>query len=146
MCSSPAPVHQRVVYTALRLIAPFIIMQHGSQKLLGVLGGLGPHHGTAPLWSLMGLAGVIEFGVASLVLVGLFTRPAAFIVSGEMAVAYFKVHAPNGFWPILNHGELPVMLCFTFLMFAAFGGGPFSLDRLFFGRKGKDAVDALGEV
>ena len=137
------PSYQRVVYTALRIIAPFIIMQHGFQKLLGLLGGMGPHGGSAPLLSLMGLAGIIEFVVASLVLVGLFTRPAAFIVSGEMATAYFKVHAPRAFWPIQNHGELAVMLCFTFLLFAAFGGGAYSLDTLFFGAKSERSTEAL---
>lgn len=135
--------YQRVVYTALRVIAPFIIMQHGAQKLLGLLGGVGLQHGSAPLLSLMGLAGVIEFVVASLVLVGLFTRPAAFVVSGEMAAAYFKVHAPRGFWPIQNHGELAVILCFTFLFFAAFGGGSYSLDALFFGAKAERSAEAL---
>ena len=134
---------QRVVYTALRVIAPFIIMQHGSQKLLGLLGGVGPQHGGAPLMSLMGVAGIVEFVIASLVLVGLFTRPAAFIVSGEMATAYFKVHAPHGFWPIQNHGELAVILCFTFLFFAAFGGGKYSLDALFFGAKTERSAEAL---
>ena len=135
--------YQRVVYTALRVIAPFIIMQHGSQKLLGLLGGVGPQHGGAPLMSLMGVAGIVEFVIASLVLVGLFTRPAAFIVSGEMATAYFKVHAPHGFWPIQNHGELAVILCFTFLFFAAFGGGKYSLDALFFGAKTERSAEAL---
>ncbi|HEX6808869.1 MAG TPA: DoxX family protein [Gemmatimonadaceae bacterium] len=134
---------QRVVYTALRVIAPFITMQHGSQKLLGLLGGVGPQHGGAPLMSLMGVAGIVEFVIASLVLVGLFTRPAAFIVSGEMATAYFKVHAPHGFWPIQNHGELAVILCFTFLFFAAFGGGTYSLDALFFGAKTERSAGAL---
>lgn len=137
------PSYQRVVFTALRVIAPFIIMQHGAQKLLGLLGGVGPQGGGAPLTSLMGLAGIVEFVVASLVLVGLFTRPAAFIVSGEMATAYFKVHAPRGFWPIQNHGELAVVLCFTFLFFAAFGGGTYSLDTLFFGAKSKRSAEAL---
>jgi len=137
------PSYQRVVYTALRVIACFIIMQHGAQKLLGLLGGVGPQHGSAPLVSLMGLAGIIEFVLASLVLVGLFTRPAAFIVSGEMAAAYFKVHAPRGFWPIQNHGELAVVLCFTFLFFAAFGGGTYSLDALFFGAKAERSAEAL---
>lgn len=135
--------YQRVAYTALRVIAPFIIMQHGSQKLLGLLGGVGPQHGSAPLMSLMGVAGIVEFVIASLVLVGLFTRPAAFIVSGEMATAYFKVHAPRGFWPIQNHGELAVILCFTFLFFAAFGGGKYSLDALFFGAKAERSAEAL---
>jgi len=137
------PSYQRVVYTALRVIACFIIMQHGAQKLLGLLGGVGPQHGSAPLVSLMGLAGIVEFVLASLVLVGLFTRPAAFIVSGEMAAAYFKVHAPRGFWPIQNHGELAVILCFTFLFFAAFGGGTYSLDALFFGAKAERSAEAL---
>jgi len=137
------PSYQRVVYTALRVIACFIIMQHGAQKLLGLLGGVGPQHGSAPLVSLMGLAGVIEFVLASLVLVGLFTRPAAFIVSGEMAAAYFKVHAPRGFWPIQNHGELAVVLCFTFLFFAACGEGTYSLDALFFGAKAERSAEAL---
>jgi len=137
------PSYQRVVYTALRVIACFIIMQHGAQKLLGLLGGVGPQHGSAPLVSLMGLAGIVEFVLASLVLVGLFTRPAAFIISGEMAAAYFKVHAPRGFWPIQNHGELAVVLCFTFLFFAAFGGGTYSLDALFFGAKAERSAEAL---
>lgn len=137
------PSYQRVVYTALRVIACFIIMQHGAQKLLGLLGGVGPQHGSAPLVSLMGLAGIVEFVLAALVLVGLFTRPAAFIVSGEMAAAYFKVHAPRGFWPIQNHGELAVVLCFTFLFFAAFGGGTYSLDALFFGAKAERSAEAL---
>lgn len=137
------PSYQRVVYTALRVIAPFIIMQHGAQKLLGLLGGVGAQHGSAPLMSLMGVAGVVEFVVASLVLVGLFTRPAALIVSGEMATAYFKVHAPRGFWPIQNHGELAVILCFTFLFFAAFGGGKYSLDALFFGASAERNAEAL---
>ena len=135
--------YQRVVYTALRVIAPFIIMQHGAQKLLGLLGGVGPQHGSAPLASLMGVAGIVEFVIASLVLVGLFTRPAAFIVSGEMATAYFKVHAPRGFWTVQNQGELAVMLCFTFLLFAAFGGGKYSLDALFFGARHKQGAEAL---
>ena len=94
----------------------------------------------------MGLAGIIEFVVASLVLVGLFTRGAALVVSGEMATAYFKVHAPRGFWPIQNHGELAVMLCFTFLLFAAFGGGAYSLDALFFGQKAERDSDTLQSV
>lgn len=144
MATSTIPSSQRVAYALLRIVASCIIMQHGAQKLLGLLGGFGPQHGTAPLASLMGLAGIIEFGVASLVLVGLFTRVAAFIVSGEMAAAYFIAHAPQGFWPIHNHGELPVMLCFTFLLIAACGGGSFSLDAAFFGaeRGSRDAVTA----
>jgi len=122
-------------------MAPFVIMQHGAQKLFGVLGGFGAPGHTAPLFSLMGLAGIIEFFVALLVMLGLFTRIAAIIVSGEMAVAYFLVHRPQGFWPIHNHGELPVLFCFIFLFFAAFGGGRFSLDALLFRKRGTPPTD-----
>ena len=131
-----APFHQRAAFTLLRIVAPFVIMQHGAQKLFGVLGGFGAPGHTARLFSLMGLAGVIEFFVALFVMLGLFTRVAAFIVSGEMATAYFLVHRPRGFWPIHNHGELPVLFCFTFLFFAAYGGGRWSLDALLFRKRG----------
>lgn len=76
------------------------------------------------------VAGILEFFGGLLLLLGLFTRPVAFILAGEMAVAYFMVHAPQGFWPVNNRGELPVLYCFVFLYFAAAGGGPWSLDRL----------------
>jgi len=121
---------QRVVYALLRIVVTFVYMQHGWQKLFGAFGGFGPHGGPAPLHSLFGLAGVIETFVAPFVLFGLFTRVAAFIMSGEMAAAYFIAHAPRGFWTILNHGETPVLLCFAFLFFAVFGGGYYSLDTL----------------
>jgi putative oxidoreductase len=127
-----ATTYQRLAYTLLRIVAPFIMMQHGAQKLFGAFGGFGPNGGTAPLVSLMGLAGVLEVFVAALVLLGLFTRPAAFILAGEMATAYFMAHFPRGFWPIQNHGETPVLLCFIYVMFAAFGGGQYSLDALLF--------------
>ncbi|WP_238524652.1 DoxX family protein [Methylotenera versatilis] len=80
--------------------------------------------------SLMGLAGVLELVGGTLVMIGLFTRPAAFILSGQMAVAYFMAHAPGGFLPILNQGELAVMFSFVFLYFSAAGAGAFSLDSL----------------
>jgi putative oxidoreductase len=80
--------------------------------------------------SLLGLAGVLELFVGALILVGLFTRPVAFVLSGFMAVAYFMAHASKGFLPILNHGELAVAYCFVFLLLAAAGGGEWSLDRL----------------
>lgn len=126
----PMRTQQTIAFTLLRVVAAFIMMQHGAQKLFGALGGIGPQHGGVPLVSLMGLAGVLETFAALLVLVGLFTRPAAFLLSGEMAVAYFKAHAPHGFWPILNHGELPVLFCFLWLYIASVGGGPISLDAL----------------
>ncbi len=123
------------VLSILRLIAGFLLMQHGLQKLFGVLMPPAPvgapqEHGTFQLLSLMGVAGILEFGGGLLLLLGLFTRPVAFILSGLMAVAYFMVHAPGGFWPILNKGELAVIYCFVYLYFAVAGGGEWSLDRL----------------
>jgi putative oxidoreductase len=84
---------------------------------------------------MLGIAGVLETFGGALILLGLFTRPAAFILSGEMAVGYFRAHAPQGFWPIMNggnRGELAVIYCFFFLFLCAAGAGPWSLDRLFF--------------
>jgi putative oxidoreductase len=83
---------------------------------------------TVELMSLFGLAGVLETFGGLLLLLGVFTRPVAFVLAGEMAVAYFMAHAPRGFWPILNRGELPVLFCFLFLYLAAIGAGPWSLD------------------
>ncbi len=125
-----APLYQRLPLALLRIVAAAVMMQHGVQKLFGLLGGVGQNGGTVELMSQMGLAGVLETFVALLVLVGLFTRPAAFILSGEMAVAFFQAHFPRAFWPVQNGGETPVLLCFIFLFFAAFGAGSFSLDAL----------------
>jgi putative oxidoreductase len=86
--------------------------------------------GDIPLISLMGLAGILELVGGTLVCIGLLTKPVAFILSGEMAVAYFMAHAPNGMLPFENHGELAVMFCFTFLYLAAAGGGPLSVDAM----------------
>lgn len=115
----------------LRIVAGGMLMQHGAQKLFGALGGFGGTPGArAELVSQMGLAGVIEFFVALLVLLGLFTRPAAFLTSGMMAAAYFMAHAPNGFFPLVNQGELAALYCFVFLYLSARGGGKFSLDAM----------------
>ncbi len=114
--------------SVLRIMAAFLFMQHGAQKLFGFLApsqAAGP-----PLLSLIGLAGVLEFFGGLLLLLGLFTRPVAFILSGEMAVAYFMVHAPKGFWPLRNGGDLAVIFCFLFLYLFLAGGGAWSLDRL----------------
>jgi putative oxidoreductase len=144
--SRPAP-YQRVALTLLRVVAALVIMQHGAQKLFGVLGGAGPHGGTVQLASLMGLAGVLEFFGALLVLLGLFTRPAAVLLSGEMATAYFMSHFPHGFWPVQNRGEPAVLLCFIFLFFAAFGGGPYSLDALLFrAPRRNEAAEPVGVI
>ena len=120
----------------LRIIAGFLIMQHGLQKVFGLLPAP-PQPGAPPPppfafnpMSLMGVAGLIELIGGILLIVGLFTRPAAFILSGLLAVAYFMAHAPGGFWPVLNRGELAVLYSFVFLYLAAAGGGPWSLDAL----------------
>ena len=89
-----------------------------------------------------GAAGILELVGGMLLLVGLFTRPVAFILSGEMAVAYFQFHAPNGLWPIENHGEPAVLFCFIFLFVAAYGGGDWSLDALIRRRRGRGAPAA----
>jgi putative oxidoreductase len=101
-------------------------MFHGAQKLFGAFGGMGGHGATA--FTLFWFAGILEFFGGLLILLGLLTRPVAFILCGEMAVAYFMVHAPGGFWPIQNKGELAVLYCFIFLYLAAAGPGPLSLD------------------
>jgi putative oxidoreductase len=113
----------------LRIVAGFTFLLHGFQKLFGFFGGMG--HGTrAHLFSLLGAAGTLELCGGLLILVGLYTRPVAFILCGEMAVAYFKQHAPHGFWPIANGGELATLYCFIFLLLMSAGAGPWSLDRL----------------
>jgi putative oxidoreductase len=113
----------------LRIAAGFTFSLHGFQKLFGFFGGLG--HGTsAHVFSLLGAAGVIETIGGPLIFLGLFTRPVAFVLCGEMAVAYFKQHAPRGLWPIANGGELAVLYCFIFLVLVSAGAGPWSLDRI----------------
>lgn len=110
----------------LRIVTAFMFIQHGTVKLFGVPAMEGMQK--VQLMSLPGLAGVIELVGGTLLLLGLFTRPVAFILSGEMAVAYFMAHAPGGFLPILNHGELAVQWCFLFLFFWAAGPGAFAID------------------
>lgn len=111
-------------YALLRVVAGLMFAFHGVQKIFGILGGQQP-----PMFSQIWFAGVIELVGGMLIAVGFFTSLAAFIASGEMAVAYFKVHAPRGPWPTLNEGELAVLYCFLFLYIAARGAGRFSIDR-----------------
>jgi putative oxidoreductase len=122
------PVWSERALSVLRIITALLFLQHGLAKLVGF-----PHVAMfdhLKLFSLEGAAGVIEIVGSLLVLVGLFTRPAAFIMSGEMAFAYFMAHFPRGFVPILNQGELAILYCFIFLYFAFAGGGSWSLDKL----------------
>jgi putative oxidoreductase len=113
-----------VAYAAFRILAGFLFMCHGAQKLFGVFGGHQSLH--SPL---MLAAAVIEFGGGLLVLLGLVTRFAAFICSGEMAVAYFMMHQPRGFLPIRNGGEAAVFYCFAFLLIACYGSGKFAVQK-----------------
>jgi putative oxidoreductase len=112
-------------FVLLRIVAGVLFACHGAQKLFGVLGG----H-VVPYLSQAGAAGVIELVAGVLIAIGLFTRYAAFLASGEMAVAYFQVHAPGGFWPVVNHGELAAIYCFLFLYIAARGPGTAAADGL----------------
>ncbi|HEU0301387.1 MAG TPA: DoxX family protein [Longimicrobium sp.] len=126
----------------LRVMAGLMFMQHGVQKLFGWLGGWrGDPGATAPLFSQPGLAGVLEVFGGALFAMGLFTRPVAFVLSGMMAVAYFKSHAPDGFWPLLNRGELAALYCFLFFYFSARGAGPHSVDGLLARRKRTGRLD-----
>ena len=112
----------------LRIITGFLFLQHGTAKLMGM-----PHiamFDNLQIVSLMGLAGILELGGGLLILVGLYTRVTAFILSGMMAVAYFMAHAPHSFLPILNQGELAIMFCFVFLYLSVAGGGAYSVDGL----------------
>lgn len=114
----------------LRIVAAFLFMQFGTAKLFGFPAPIMPGGGTAPLGSLAWFAAVLEAFGGLFLLIGLFTRPVAFLLSGEMAFAYFLGHAPQGFWPVLNQGHPAVLFCFLFLYFSAAGPGPWSLDAM----------------
>jgi putative oxidoreductase len=122
------PTWTGALLSILRIIAAFLFIAHGTQKLFA-WPTTEPRE-TAPILSLMGVAGVLETFGGLLLLLGLLTRPVALLLAGEMAVAYFRAHAPRGFWPILNNGELAVLYCFLFLYLAAAGGGSWSLDAI----------------
>ena len=114
------------VLSILRIVAALIFMEHGTQKLFGFPPGDRPQ---PELFSLFGLAGVLELFGGILLVLGLFTRPVAFILSGEMAVAYWMAHAPQSFFPIVNGGDSAILYCFVFLYLAVAGGGAWSLDH-----------------
>jgi putative oxidoreductase len=111
------------IYALLRIIIGFLFVCHGGQKIFGWFGGQ-----PVPLGSLFGLAGILEIVLGALVTIGLFTSYAAFIASGEMAVAYFIGHFPKSFWPLENAGEPAVLFCFVFLYMATQGSGIWSVD------------------
>lgn len=112
--------------SVLRIMTGLLLLQHGTAKILGF-----PESDMAgvDLTSLAGIAGILELVGGALLVLGLFTRPVAFILAGMLAVAYFMAHAPQGFYPLLNGGELAVLYCFALLYLAAAGGGPLSVDR-----------------
>jgi putative oxidoreductase len=112
--------------TALRVMAGLLYLEHGTSKLFGFPHDA--HYDSLTLVSLMGLAGVLEIVGGALVTIGLFTRAAAFVLSGMMAVAYFMAHGSRGFFPALNGGDAAVLFCFIFLYFVAAGAGPYSVD------------------
>ena len=114
--------------SAVRIIAGAFFVLYGTTKLFGWPAEVMPGGGTAPLASLAGVAGAIELVGGAFMVLGLFTRPIAFVLSGEMAVAYFYAHFPQGFWPVLNGGVDAVIYCFLWLYISAAGAGPWSLD------------------
>jgi putative oxidoreductase len=113
--------------SVLRIMAGLLLLQHGTTKYLNF--PQGPMNNASP-WTMSGIAGLIELAGGVLIIVGLFTRPVAFLLSGMLAVAYFYAHAPRDFFPILNQGELAALYSFVFLFLAAAGGGAWSLDKL----------------
>ena len=122
----------------LRVMAGLLFMQAGGTKILDWFGGIPAQFGGHPkLMSQVWIGGMLELIGGALVLVGLLTRPVAFILAGEMAVAYFQFHFPQGFWPAQSHGESAVLFCFIFLFFAAQGAGPWSLDAVWARREGR---------
>lgn len=124
------------IYAILRIVTGLMFAMHGSQKLFGIPGNQPP----VPLASLMGVAGAIELVTGLMIALGLLAGYAAFIASGEMAVAYFMTHASQGFLPIVNHGELAVLYCFLFLYIAARGSGVWSLNALLERTRARPAV------
>ena len=124
-----------VTFFLLRVVSGLLFLQAGGMKILDWFGGVPLQYGGHPQFmSQTWIGGVLELYGGAAILLGLFTRPVAFILSGEMAVAYFQFHQPKGFWPIQNHGEPAVLLCFIFLLLAAHGAGEWSLDALLRGK------------
>ena len=124
------PSVQPYVRSLLRIVAAFTFSLHGVQKLFGLLGGMGGKGSVAAFPTLPWFAGFLEVGGGLLLLLGLFASPVAFLLSGEMAVAYFMMHFPRGFFPLMNGGELAVVYSFLFLYLSVAGPGPISLDAL----------------
>jgi putative oxidoreductase len=116
--------------SVLRIIVAFLFIQFGTGKVFALPESIMPEGGTAPFGTLAWFAGILEAFGGLFILLGLFTRPVAFLLSGEMAFAYFIGHAPQGFWPVLNQGHSAILFCFVFLYLSSVGAGPWSLDAL----------------
>lgn len=121
-----------IILSVLRFVTGLTFVEHGTQKLFNFPPS---DHGTVAIMSLIGLAGLLEFLLGALVAAGLFSRIAAFILSGEMAFAYFMAHFPKSFFPTLNGGDAAILFCFIFLYIAFAGGGSISLDKMIFKKK-----------
>jgi putative oxidoreductase len=121
------------VLSVLRIVAGLLLLQYGLAKLVGW--PVVKMFENLPWLSLFGVAGMFELVGGVLLILGLFTRPVAFVLSGEMAAAYFIEHFPRGFFPVLNHGDLAIALCFIFFYIAFAGGGPWSLDAVMNGKR-----------
>ncbi len=131
---------RQITLFLLRVVAGLLFLQAGGMKLFDWFGGIPAQFGGHPrLLSQPWIGGVLEFYGGLAILLGLFTRPVAFLLSGEMAVAYFQFHQPQGSWPIQNHGEPAVLLCFIFLFLAAHGAGGWSVDAMIRGRRAQPA-------
>jgi putative oxidoreductase len=133
------------MHSLLRVVTGALFMEHGLQKLFGLL--VDPSHpwnGPPPALSQFWVAGVLETVGGLLIVLGLFTRPVAFLLAGEMAVAYFTAHLPRSFWPVINGGEHTVLYCFIYLYLCATGPGPYSLDAAV--RRGRLSPSRLSEA
>ena len=122
----------------LRIVAAFMFMLAGTSKLFAFPVGMPPDGSTAQPMTQIWIGGVLEVFGGALLLLGLFTRPVAFVLAGEMAVAYFQFHYPHSFWPTVNNGVPAVLYCFVWLYFSAAGAGPWSVDAMRKGGRGRD--------
>src|ERR1700737_3908796 len=121
---NPLAPYEPQLRSLFRIMAAFTYSLHGFQKFFGWFGGIGG--ASVPGKPMLGMARLVQNHGGPLLILGLFTRPVAFVLSGEMAIGYFRTHAPRGFWPLLNGGELAVFYCFMFLWLSAAGAGPWS--------------------
>jgi putative oxidoreductase len=118
------------IRSILRMVAGILFVLPGTVKLFAFPVGMPPNGGTALLFSQVGIGGILETFGGLLMLLGFCTRPVAFILSGEMAVAYFQFHLPHSYWPVVNGGSPAILFCFIWLYFSSAGAGPWSLDSI----------------